>query len=245
MFRGHSTEGCTCTRGATDCRGRQGVRTLPTHTPSCSSPQIPDHTRPPHVLCACSTFTRALRFSAALDGHARLKAEACTPESSLTPTLHIYRAVHRTSAVELPTAHSPFTPDSQSLWCCRRDVHTLDISCQAVYWQLAPPPRGQTANSLRGVAFTSSSFRQTVVPRSSLPERVATFQARKQASEENYSPQRSQRYAEGRQRIHNREEENGKKFGEEEGWGQERCGSRGGGSWRKNKKFSPEASPTV
>jgi len=72
---------------------------------------------------------------------------------------------------------------------------TLRIACSAAL-------RGQTETAFASVAFTSRRFCQIVVPGSSLPESLAIFQARKQATGRNSSPQRPRRCAEGRPRIH-------------------------------------------
>ncbi len=120
--------------------------------------------------------------------------------------------------------HSPFTLDSKSLWCRRRDVQKARHKLPGSYWQLAPPPLGQTAETaFAGWYSHRAPFSQIVVPRLSLPERVARFQACKQASGRKDLPRRPRR--EGRGSTQGRCEL-GKYFEEDAGYGWEKCGSR-------------------
>ena len=146
-------------RGALPIAGGDKVSEpcLRTH-PACSSPEIPDHTRPPHVPCASALSQELCVFPRrwmVMLGRPSNRA----PESSLTPTLHIYRAGPSNIGELSYRRRTPLSPQTRKVsGAVGETSKKLDISCQAVLLATCSATAGPNCNSLRGVAFTSSSF---------------------------------------------------------------------------------------
>jgi hypothetical protein len=154
------------------------------------------------ILPCCIRFENGPN-SEAIESKARSQEEHCWASQQWHPKrfTSIGRSLEQIG-VSATTAQLPFHPRLESLVLSERRPR-LDISRLYVAGSLLRPSEAKNQMPRR-TAFTSSRIGQTVVPRVSLPERVARFQARKQASGRKDLPQRTRRCAEGRQRSHTR-----------------------------------------